>query len=149
MRARVPGWRRHSCEEGWAAGGWAPPTYLPWLQDQGTPQQASPLPLAAGPAPVPLATVLQASPAPPRPGPRRVPLGWSWRQPERVPTRPPLPRPPHRLAISASATLSGPAARAGLEGQGPSVCVAGVCLSAVSSLCVVHALCFCSLHRSL
>lgn len=26
---------------------------------------------------------------------------------------------------------------------------AGVCLSAVSSLCVAHALCFCSLHRSL
>lgn len=65
------------------------------------------------------------------------------------PPIPALPLPPHRLAISASATLSGPAAGEGLEGQGPSICVARVCLSPVSSLCVVHALCFCWLHRSL
>lgn len=140
-------------------GGWRVgcPNLPPLAQNQGTPQWASliespsvPSPTLPALPPVPLATVLQPSPAPTFPQALtetlRASSGGSTGG--SLPFSP-LPLPPTLACHICICHALWPEAGEGLEGQGPSVCLAGICLSPVSSLCVVHALCFCSLHRSL
>ena len=155
LRARGPGWRRHSCEEG-VGGRRVGPAILPplWLQDRGTPQWASlsqgATPLAPPCWPRPLSPWPQSC----RPALPYLPQALTeslWAGPGgstggSIPPSSHFPFPDIGLP-SLHLPLSGP--RQGRGWRDRSLCLSCWCVSPVSSLCVVHALCFCSLHRSL